>query len=300
MTKDVAAHNKLQWHPAFFEAIQLELFDYREYLEFRHEYPLTAAPLEIDLLIIKKPRELVIDKNIARIFRTDNLLEYKSPKDYLSVRDFWKVYAYANLYAAITPGVDLSDVTLTFVESRHPRKLLRYLTRTRGYAIEENSPGIYRVLGDYIPIQIIESRKLSEDENLWLNSLRNGLKKSRLNVIHEEGKKRGREINIDAYMDVVLRANKNVYKEADKMGWRDTLYEILEENGVVAMVQEEWKVQGLEQGREQGREQGLEQGREQGKEIIVRNLLDMGMPIEDIARASELPIEKIRSLAAAS
>ena len=299
MTKDDVAHNKLQWHPAFLQAMRAELFDYRDYLEFRHEYPLTAASLEIDLLIIKKPRELVIDKNIARIFRTDNLLEYKSPKDYLSVKDFWKVYAYANLYAAITPGVDLSDVTITFVESRHPRKLLEYLTRTRGYTIEETSPGIYRVLGDYIPIQIIESRKLPEDENLWLNSLRDGLKESRLNVIYEEEKKRGPEMPLDAYMDVIIRANKKTYMEVNKM-WRDTLVEVLEETGALPQVIEAIVEKREGKWEEQGRVQGLEQGLEQGRERTARNLLDMGMPIEDIARASELPIEKIRALAAAS
>jgi hypothetical protein len=122
MTKDDAADNKLQWHPAFLQAIQMELFDYREHLEFRYEHHLTSAPLQIDLLIIKKKKDVAIDKNIARIFRSDNLLEYKSPEDYLSVKDFWKVCAYANLYAAITPGVDLSDVTVSFVESRHPNK----------------------------------------------------------------------------------------------------------------------------------------------------------------------------------
>ena len=78
---------------------------------------------------------MIIDKNIARIFRAENIFEYKSPDDYLSVNDYLKVYAYANLYAAITPGVDLSDITLTFVENRHPRKLLRYLAKTRGYTV---------------------------------------------------------------------------------------------------------------------------------------------------------------------
>ncbi|MCL2763112.1 MAG: hypothetical protein FWD36_07915, partial [Treponema sp.] len=68
-----------------------------------------------------KKKELVIDKNIARIFRTDNLLEYKSPEDTVSIRTFLKSYACANLYAAITPKVELSDVTLTLVESKHPR-----------------------------------------------------------------------------------------------------------------------------------------------------------------------------------
>ena len=50
-------------------------------------------------------------------------MEFKSPEDYLSVKDFLKVYAYACLYAAITPETELSGVTLTFVEHRHPREL---------------------------------------------------------------------------------------------------------------------------------------------------------------------------------
>jgi hypothetical protein len=284
MTKDDAADNKLQWHAAFLQAIQAELFDYRESLEFKHEYQLTSESLRIDLLIIKKPKELVIDKNIARIFRTDNLLEYKSPEDYLSVKDFWKVCSYANLYAAITPGVDLSDITLTFVESRHPRKVLHYLTNTRGYTVEETSPGIYLVTGDYIPIQIIESGKLPEDENRWLNSLREGLKESSLDVILDEGKKRRQEINIDAYLDVIFRANQKTFKEAFNMKKYPTLETILTEVGFVPEMMERGRVQGIEQ----------------GKAEVVQNMLRMSMPIEDIVQVTEFPIEKIRALAAAA
>jgi hypothetical protein len=134
---------KTPWHPAFVDAIRMELFDYRDFLEFKYEHPLNTEPLCIDLLIIKKPRDLVIEKNIARIFRSDNILEYKSPGDYLSVKDFLKVCAYANLYAAITPDVDFGGITLTFVENRHPRKLLKYLAGTRGYTVKEPSPGTW-------------------------------------------------------------------------------------------------------------------------------------------------------------
>jgi hypothetical protein len=124
---------KLQWHPAFLQAFQLELIDYKNSLEFKYEHQLTAEPLRIDLLIIKKPRDLAIDKNIARIFRSDNVVEFKSPEDYLAVKDFLKVYAYACLYAAITPGVELSGVTLAFVGRRHPQELISYLTGERNY-----------------------------------------------------------------------------------------------------------------------------------------------------------------------
>ncbi|MDR3122212.1 MAG: hypothetical protein LBU16_00320 [Treponema sp.] len=112
---------KLKWHPAFLQAFQLELIEYKNSLQFKYERQLAAEPLRVDLLIVKKPPDLAIDKNIARIFRSDNIVEFKSPADYLSVRDFLKVYAYACLYAAITPEAELSGVTLTFVEQRHPR-----------------------------------------------------------------------------------------------------------------------------------------------------------------------------------
>ena len=295
MTKDDAADNKnkRQWHPAFVQAMQAELFDYREYLEFRHEFPLTSAPLQIDLLIIKKPKELVIGKNIARIFRTDNVVEYKSPEDYLSIKGFWKVYAYANFYAATTPGVDLSDVTLTFIGSRHPRKLLRYLTSVRGYTAEESSPGIYLVSGDYLPIQIIESRKLSESENLWLQSLREGLKGGNAYAINKE-KERVPGINLDAYMDIVIRANPEAFLEGQTMAKRkETFEEVFTKAGLIP----EWMERGRVQGIEQGIEQGVEQGLEKGKEIIARNLLRMGMPVEEIAQAVELPVKKIRAIA---
>jgi len=273
MTKDDASHSKLQWHPAFLQAIQMELLDYREYLEFKYEYQLTSEPLRIDLLIIKKPRELAINKNIARIFRSDNVVEYKSPEDYLSVKDFWKVCSYANLYAAITPGVDLSDVTLTFVGSRHPRKLLHYLTSIRGYSVEETSPGIYRIIGDYIPIQIIESRKLPKNENLWLKSLRDDLKIDDAKAILQARQKQ--EASLDAYMDILLRGNPETFLEVQNMARRPTFEEVFTEAGIIPR----W----------------LEQGREQGKEITAKNLLRMGMPVEKIAQAAELPVEKIRS-----
>jgi hypothetical protein len=268
--------------------MQLELSDYRDSLEFKYEFQLTSEPLRIDLLIIKKPKGMVIDKNIARIFRSDNLLEYKSPEDYLSVNDFLKVYAYANLYTAITPGVDLAGITLTFIESRHPRKLLDYLTSARGYTINETSPGIHKVLGDYVPIQVIETKKLSEKENLWLKSLRNDLEVHNMDVILEEGRKRRRGKEVDAYLDVILRANPKTYLEVHKMKY-PTLEELLTESGQIP----EWMERGRIQGIEQGIERGIEHGTERGKEITARNLIKMGMAIAEIAQATELPVEKV-------
>jgi len=60
---------QIAWHPAFIEAIQLELEDYSDVLEFFPEYQLTSEPLRIDCVVIKKPKNVVIKKNIAAIFR---------------------------------------------------------------------------------------------------------------------------------------------------------------------------------------------------------------------------------------
>jgi hypothetical protein len=292
MAADNPSSEKLRWHPAFFQAVQLELADYQGVLEFKYEHQLTTEPLRIDILIIKKSKDVAIEKNIARIFRADNILEYKSPEDYLSVEDFLKVYAYANLYAAITPGVDLSGITLTFVENRHPRKLLEYLTSVRGYEVTETLPGIYTVRGDYLPIQIIESKRLSEAENLWLRSLTDDLEIRQAGVILEEGKKQVAGSPLDVFLDVVLRANPEIFLEVQNMAGVATFEEVFTRAGLIP----QWLERGREEGREQGREEGREQGLERGREEIARTLLCKGWTAEETAEVTKLPLEKVRLL----
>jgi hypothetical protein len=104
------------------------------------------------------------------------------------------------------------------------------------------------------------------------------LNESELDVILEEGKKLGQEINIDAYLDVIFRANQKAVKEGNQMKKYPSLETVLIEGGFGPRL--------------------MEYGRTQGIEKTARNLLKMGMPIEDIAQATELPVEKIHSLAA--
>jgi len=46
--------SRIPWHPAFIEAIQLELVDYGDSLEFYPEYPLGSEPLKIQCQQVKK------------------------------------------------------------------------------------------------------------------------------------------------------------------------------------------------------------------------------------------------------
>jgi hypothetical protein len=71
--------SNLHWHPAFIEAIRAELKPYEDKIEILPEVQLTKEPLRIDCVIIKKAKDVIINKAFARIFRDWNILEYKSP-----------------------------------------------------------------------------------------------------------------------------------------------------------------------------------------------------------------------------
>ena len=75
---------KIQWHPAFDAALQIELGEETKYLEFDSEHLLSKKPMQIDVLV-KNERHVKIQKNIGRIFRQYNVVEYKSPEDDLII-----------------------------------------------------------------------------------------------------------------------------------------------------------------------------------------------------------------------
>jgi hypothetical protein len=210
----------------------MELDQYRDVLEFKPEYPLTAEPLEIDMVIIKKAPEIRIEKNIAWIFKTVNIVEFKSPTDYVSLHDFYKVYGYACLYASLE-HIPITDLTITFIESRYPRELVRHLREVRSYTVEERGRGIYTVTGDIMPIQVIDSRKLSEGENLWLRNLDNELNVERIRRITGEIARAGKEARIRAYVDAIMRANAGMVEEAIRMS-DVTLEQVFERTGLLA------------------------------------------------------------------
>ena len=135
----------LQWHPVFYAGVQIELQDEADKLIFNDEYQLSTKPMEIDVLIIKKDTKEKIHKNIGRIFRTYNIIEYKSPTDYFSMDDFYKVMAYAYFYKADTGKVNeipIEEITLTFVCKNYPQTLITHLKEEWGCSIEQIESGI--------------------------------------------------------------------------------------------------------------------------------------------------------------
>jgi len=94
---------RTSWHPAFAQAIEHELEDSKDALTFETEHQLTTEPLRIDVLIIKKKRNVVIKKNIAQIFRANNVIEYKSPSDRVTIEDYHKVQCYSKSGGLMSP-----------------------------------------------------------------------------------------------------------------------------------------------------------------------------------------------------
>ena len=87
---------KIQWHPAFYAAAELELKENIEELDLISEYHLSKEPIRIDLLIIKEENADKVMKNeIGHIMRKYNVLEYKGPGDELSIDTFYKTLGYA-------------------------------------------------------------------------------------------------------------------------------------------------------------------------------------------------------------
>lgn len=211
----------LQWHPAFYAGIQIEFYTESDKLIFESEHNLSKKPMQIDVLVIKKIAEDIIHKNIGRIFRKYNIVEYKSPTDYLSIDDFYKVYGYTCFYKSETKIVDsikITDLTITFVCQKYPRELVDHLWKIRGFGLEKIDEGIYYITKDIVPIQLLVISELSEQENLWLKCLTNDLDDMvTIDRLSEEYGAHEHEELYKSVMNVIVRANKERFKEATNM-----------------------------------------------------------------------------------
>jgi hypothetical protein len=171
---------QLNWDEAFYSALQLELAEYRDQLEFRFEKQLTIEFPQLDILFVKKKRNAPITKNIAAIFRQCNVIEYKAPDDHVSVCSFYNALGYCYLYLS-NHSLDITELSLTIVETGYPGEVIQYIKNSLGWEVEEREPGIHRVRGNGtgFPTQFIESQKLREDENQWIMGLREAAQRNK-------------------------------------------------------------------------------------------------------------------------
>ena len=276
----------LQWHPAFFAELQIEFGEEVKKMLLESEHQLGTRPKEIDVLIIKKNSEEPIEKNIGRIFRKHNIVEYKSPADYLSVDDYYKVHAYACFYKVDTAEEDsikAEEITISFVTKRYPRNLIRHLREVRSCEVVWQEEGIYYVFGDFFPMQIIVTSQLSKEKNFWLRNLTDDIRDSAvLQEITTEYQKNRTSPLHRSVMNAIVRANREQFKEDENIMCE----------AIIELFQEEYDA-GIKAAREDAMKQGMKQGKCSNlAELVSDGLLAM----DEAVKRSNLSEEEFRKL----
>ena len=210
---------KIQWHPGFVAAMNLEFARNRQGLIFEKEYNLNTKPLEIALLVIRKDSSVRISNEIGSLFKGHNIMEYKSPEDGLDIDDFYKAGAYASLYKSYgrtTDAVKADDVTVSLVREAKPEGLFRYF-KEHSYPVSNPYRGIYYIEGKVLfPTQIIVTKELEEESHIWLGALSERMKKqSMVNLLKSVDRlteKADKEF-ADSVLEVSIRANRHVVDE---------------------------------------------------------------------------------------
>ena len=269
--------DKIQWHPAFYAAAELELKEDIEQLALISEYNLSKEPVRIDLLVIKNREEAPILKNeIGHIMRKYNVLEYKGPGDDMSIDTFYKTLGYACLYKGYGKKVNeipAEELTVSLFREAYPKKLFWEL-ENRGYLIEERYAGIYYVTGKLpFPMQIIVLSRLNRLAHSSLRILSAKVDTEDIKIFLKQAEQttnlRERN-NVDAVLQASVSANYEAYQEVRRdADMCEALRQLMKEE--------------LEQSITQGIEEGKAKGRAEGRaEEIVEAGYEFGLSERDI------------------
>lgn len=212
---------RVNWHEAAACAIEIELRDYTQFLQFLSEYTLGKNSHRIDLLVIKKLSEQPIPKNIARIFKAYNLFEIKGIHSSTTVRSYYKTIGYAGIFidqiSDEKPCTSL-DLSISFLTFHYPRKLLKHLQKERHLTVEKFSPGIYDISNETFEIQIIVTRELPPEENLYLRCLSNQLTDTTLlNRLADDYSRHSEQKIYINYLQQLTNANTNMKGESQML-----------------------------------------------------------------------------------
>ena len=272
---------KIQWHPGFVAAMNLELRRNRVDLIFEKEHNLNTKPLEIDLLVIKKETSAQILNEIGSFFRGHNIMEYKSPEDHLDIDSFYKAAAYACLYKAYGEKSDVikaDDITVSIIREAKPEELFRYFKK-HDYIVSNPYKGIYYIESNVLfPTQIVVTKELDYAEHIWLGSLTGKMSMENMrNLLASIGQlesKADREF-ADSVLNVSVRANRDVI---EKLKEEESMYEALME------IMEPQIIIREQAAMKAGVQQGVKQGEQQGIYLMVDALKDFGHSETEIKR----------------
>lgn len=289
----------ISWHPAFCGAMEISLVSDKELFELLREYPLSKEPLRMDLLIMKKQSGTKPMKNeIARRFKTYNIVEYKSPDDELSIDDFYKTIGYACLYKGLGETVNqipAKELTVSLFRDRYPRSLFQALKK-EGFEIRKESEGIYSIQGAVLfDTQIIVTSRLKGDIHRSLRLLSHKIQEEDVRAFAVEVKQMkdpGERNNAEAVLQASIAANRDFYEEMRRRdGMIDALRDLFKEE-----IDEDMKrarQEGMQQGIEKGMEKGIQEGQRETLLETIRNLMaNMTWTADQAMSAMSIPADR--------
>lgn len=207
----------------------------------------------MDLLIIKKLTDTVIQNEIGRIFRRYNIIEYKGPDNGLSIDDFYKTLGYACVYKGIGETVNkipAEELTVSIFREKYPPKMMDALQQS-GMTVEERFQGIYYVTGPLpFPAQIVAMGQLAPSHPslrvLSKNAAENDV---RAFLIDSVGRSAPDDRNnISAILDVSVAANIPIYDKVRRsLVMCDALRELMKDE----------LVKERKEGRTEGKLEGI-------------------------------------------
>ncbi|MDE6364721.1 MAG: hypothetical protein K2L86_10775 [Lachnospiraceae bacterium] len=282
--------DKIQFHPGFYGAAELEFRLETAEIEFNIEYNLSKEPLRVDLLVVGKQNDMQIENEAGRIFKRYNIIEYKSPDDGLTIDDFFKTIGYACLYKAFGKTVNQipeEQVTVSLFRDTYPQELFRTLKKS-GRKIEEKYPGIYYISGNVqFDVQIVVMNQLSPERHSAFRVLSKNAKEEDVRRFLKESLtlvSQGDRENADAVFEVSIAAN-------------SALYEKIRSDEVMCKAMENLMKDVISQKEEEARQEGRQEGRQEERRNIAVSMIQLGRStMEEISAITGLTLEALLSI----
>jgi type I site-specific restriction-modification system R (restriction) subunit len=276
------------YHDAAFGVVSCLLHKYRQNndIELLDEHRLSKEPLRIDIVVIKKNRDVELEPIWAKIFREHNLVEYKSPADKApTLAVFDKLTGYARIYAA-QENVKISDMTVTLICARTPQKLFKTLKKDFDYKILQKYDGIYYIMEKGVDAEKrLAIQVMVQESELLLQAMdKKPLDEATADKVAESLTAMDEDCldNLGYWLKALSPENlKNIFERmGEDMTKREKIImEFIESYGLSDRLQRE----GIQKGRQEGRLEGRLEG---AQEVI--NLLEKGYSLAEAKKKLKL------------
>ncbi|MBO6113882.1 MAG: hypothetical protein J6P57_02375 [Lachnospiraceae bacterium] len=280
----------IKWHPGFYGCIEYTLKEYKHDLIFDREYELSKEPTKMDLLIIKKKNNVIIDNPIGKIFRKYNIVEYKSPRDELSIDDLYKTIGYTGLFKGYGKTVDeikVNEMTISIFRHTYPRELFKSLEKISA-RIEKKYSGIYYIYDIInIPLQIVVTKRLEKEKYAALRILTPNAEETEVRRFVKginDLKDKDDKMNADAVLQVSVPSNQKLYQK-------------IRGDGVMCEALKELFKDDIERTVNEAVNEAVVDTKDTEKKNFAMNMLNGKEPLAKITKYTDLSKEAVLELA---